>query len=75
MGIDFCLPVYLYLHPRYIHLWRSREGALLEIIPPTRPVRSDGERVIFNRPQRLSGVSMPCSSRPDSSEMVPFYQL
>jgi len=50
-----------------------REGALLEIIPPTRPVRSNGERVIFNRAQ--TGVSMPCSGRPDSSEMVPFYQL
>lgn len=42
---------------------------------PTLPVRSDGERVIFNRAQRLSGVSMPCSGRPDFSEMVPFYQL
>lgn len=52
-----------------------REGALLEIIPPTLPVRSDGERAIFNREQRLSGVSMPCSGRPDSSEMVPLYQL
>lgn len=42
---------------------------------PTLSVRSDGERVIFNRAQRLSGVSMPCSGRPDSSEMVPFFQL
>lgn len=28
MGIDFCLPVYLYQRPRYIHLWRSTERGL-----------------------------------------------
>lgn len=28
MGIDFCLPVYLYLRPHYIHLWRSTERGL-----------------------------------------------